>query len=332
MEWTKSLSWMIGLVFCLIMCGSCGEYESVNEVEQTSLPEIITAEEALAIAEADGTDLEAVTYVDMVPYDRYGTEDFTMVWGVTEVLLDDEVLETYIDPYDGFVLAVEPPHEGLMARLVEIGADQVAEDDSLIRGSSPNTYESFPWGWQLPFENSRGVMTYGYGNYYTGTRSPYTHKRQIQYSTDWDPGNAGHSVYAPSSGWVMDNAYRGGFGYQLIVAGNCASGSCSNGGWGYRYLWRLSHFQSVSPAHPGWWIPKGYRVGAMGSTGNSSGPHIHFTAYRGTYIGSGNISGSSKPINHWPSYNDGLCHGALNSYNFWDSSYDYVSTGSNGCP
>lgn len=323
MERIKSL-WLIGLVFSLIFCASCGEYEPANETEQADLPDIIAAEEAVAIAEANGIDLEAMTYVDMVPYDGEGDNDFVLVWGITEILPDGTVWETYIDPYDGVVLASEPPHPGLLARLAELGKDRLTGDGSIMRGSAPDTYESFPWGWQLPFESSSGAMTNGYNR--------YTHKGSIYYSTDWDPGNCGHAVYAPSSGWVMNNSSLSGWGYQLVVSGKCAASSCANGGYGYRYLWRLAHFQEVSTVRPGWWISKGYYVGKMGNTGTSTGCHIHFTAYRGTYTSNGNISGSSLPINHWPGTNDSLCNGSLNGYDFWDASYDYAATGSEGCP
>lgn len=281
--------------------------------------DFLALDQVQSIARASGVELTRVTYVDLVPYDVEGAGHFTLVWGLTEVLGDGTLLETYIDPQSGDLLGQEAPHAGLLARIRELGADKTTPD-----GSSPDTYESFPWGWQLPYINGTGYMTQGYNR--------GTHTGSLYYSTDWDPGNCGHPVYAPSSGWVMDNASRGGWGYNLVVSGACASGTCSTGGGGYRYIWRLAHFQSTPVVKPGWWVAKNQLVGYMGTTGTSTACHIHYMAYRGTYAGSGNVSGETVPINKWPGSSDSICGGKLAGYNFSDATMDTVKTGSSGCP
>lgn len=291
----------------------------VSDPADDEAEEMVPMEKIRAVAESAGVEFTRATYIDMVPFDEDGDNDFLLVWGITEVLPDGSLDETYIDPYTAEVLAQEPPHAGLMAHIVDIGADRI-----VAWGSSADTYESFPWGWQLPFESATGVMTQGYNR--------GTHTGSINYSTDWDPGSCGFDVAAPSSGWVMNNSYLSGWGYQTVVAGNCASGTCTSGGWGTRYLWRLAHFQATALVTPGWWIEQGRQVGDMGTTGTSTGCHIHMTAYRGTYTGSGNISGSALPIEDWPASGDSICGGDLASYNFSDATSDSVTTDSSGCP
>lgn len=279
----------------------------------------VTLEKALATALAHGVDPSRVTYQDSVPFDTTGEGDFELVFGFTEVLTDGSLRETYIDPYDASFLAQEAPHAGLEARIREIGADDVRS-----WGTTPETYDSFPWGWALPFKSATGVMTQGYGGSYSHTSS------SIWYSTDWDPGACGLSVVSPTSGWVVYRGYSSSYGNQVIVAGNCASGTCTYGGGGNRYTYRIGHLQSTSSVVPGWWVAKGTEVGKMGTTGYSTGCHIHMTAYRGTVSGS-TITGESLPINKWPSTADSICSSKFTGYNFGDSTYDYVTVGSSGC-
>lgn len=278
---------------------------------------ILSEADALAVAYEAGVQEERVVYVDLVPYDGDRDDDFVLVWGVTEGLSNGSLWETYIDPYDGGVLAQEAPHPGLQARIEDL------QRGSGTLGATVDTYESFPWGWQLPFESSTGYMTNGYGRgYHTGSDT---------YATDWDPGACGHTVYAPASGWVMSNSSVTGYGNQLIVAGKCRAASCRTGGWDSRYLFRLAHLEETSTVTPGWWIAKGTDIGDMGNTGYSTACHIHFSVYQGSYSG-GSISGSSVPINRWPSSSDSICDGALASKSFSDSTMDTVTTGSGGCP
>lgn len=279
------------------------------------------------MAQTHGVNGAKITYVDMVPYDADGDNDFVLVWGVTEVMDGGNILETYIDPVSGEILNQDVPHEGLLARIKELGAH---DPQFWALAATPGDYgdaENYPWGWQLPFANSSAILTCGYGcNKHTG--SSY-------YSTDWDPGNTGHPVYAPASGWVMYTTKHSAWGYQAVIAGRCATSTCDWGGYGYRYLYRLAHFNEQSNVVPGWWIYKGSQVGKMGSTGDSTGAHIHMTIYRGYYKGSGTISGETLPISNWPGSNDSICNNAFQDeyqFNFYGGGtrdFGYVSA--NGC-
>ena len=288
----------------------------LDPIDEDFVP--LSLEEARWVAESAGLEIDRVVHEGQVPFDGDGDGDFAMVWGFTELTDAQDLLTTFVDPGTAEILARVEPHEGLRDFLTQIGAD-----DPEARGTTPNTYESFPWGWKMPFKSSTGVMTRGYNR--------ATHSGSIYYSTDWDPGNCGHDVFAPASGWVMNTARLGSWGNQIVIAGQCVGG-CSNGGWGQRYLVRLAHFQAVPLVRPGWWVAQGRHVSDMGTTGNSTGCHIHQTVYRGRYTGNGNISGSSLPIDDWPSAGSSVCNGAIANRNFWDAAYDYVSVNGSGCP
>lgn len=84
-----------------------------------------------------------------------------------------------------------------------------------------------------------------------------------------DLGTAtGTPIYAADGGTVVEAGWSGvGYGqYVLIDHGN-----------GYRTLY--AHMSTIL-AHLGQKVAKGQKIGLVGSTGNSTGPHLHFEIYR----------------------------------------------------
>ena len=127
------------------------------------------------------------------------------------------------------------------------------------QGSKPT---SVPYS---PFKGSTGrpVITSGYG-----WRYGRMHKG---YDIEADPGTP---VYAYFPGVVIVNDY-------------------DSGGWGYYVKWKDSvygqthlygHLQSKSPIPVGQKFDQGALLGRVGSTGRSTGPHLHWE------IGNGNIN------------------------------------------
>ena len=101
----------------------------------------------------------------------------------------------------------------------------------------------------------------------TGAITQYFHKGHLAI----DIGNAeGTPVYAADSGTVTLAAWSGGLGNAVRI----------NHGNGY--VTTYGHFSRISVSN-GDWVARGQQIGLMGSTGNSTGPHVHFviTLYGG---------------------------------------------------
>lgn len=150
-----------------------------------------------------------------------------------------------------------------------------------------NDYNSFPWGFNLPFKGC-WKMTCGYGC--------YMHKNQEYYSTDWATSDCNKEVLAPGAGWVLFAGWKNDYGNTVLIEAGPTGLSD-----GRRYIYRISHLSRIDVV-AGWWLPKGWRIGLHGMTGNATGCHIHWTVYRGFYIGYGNVNGWSFP----PSFSTGV--------------------------
>jgi len=81
------------------------------------------------------------------------------------------------------------------------------------------------------------------------------------------PAPVGTPVVAVAPGRVLEVGRRGGYGLEVVVE--------HDGGWRTRY----AHLSSTQVS-PGERIARGDRLGSVGSTGRSTGPHLHFEALR----------------------------------------------------
>lgn len=85
-------------------------------------------------------------------------------------------------------------------------------------------------------------------------------------------GPVGTNIYAADSGWVELAGWSNvGYGYHVIV----------NHGNGFRSLYAHMSAFYVSPGQT---VVKGQVIGAIGSTGRSTGPHLHFEIRQGGYL------------------------------------------------
>jgi murein DD-endopeptidase MepM/ murein hydrolase activator NlpD len=108
-----------------------------------------------------------------------------------------------------------------------------------------------------------GVVTSGYGN----RRDPFNPSR-FQFHNGIDiRGHRGDPVRAAMAGRVSRVGWDNGFGNYIII----------NHHSGYRTLY--AHL-SVVRTRTGAYVAQGERIGDVGSTGQSTGPHLHFTVYR----------------------------------------------------
>ncbi|MFA5248207.1 MAG: M23 family metallopeptidase [Patescibacteria group bacterium] len=184
--------------------------------------------------------------------------------------------------------------------------------------ATTNVYNSFPWNWHLPYVGN-AYVTQGYnGDCWTVPGKPPTHVGSMVNAVDFASGGAssGSPVKACAAGWVKFAGWasgsNNGFGNQVIIeAGPTGQSSPYQNN---KYIYRVAHMNSVSVT-AGWWVERGQILGYVGTTGASTGPHIHFEVKRGTYPGYGGISGESFP----PSF-----AGGIDSYNgtcgYWAAS------------
>lgn len=111
-----------------------------------------------------------------------------------------------------------------------------------------------PSGW--PIEGGWISSNYGLRT------DPFTGRRAQHYGMDF-AGRDGSGVLAVAAGVVTEAKAR--FGYGNLVEINHGNG----------YVTRYGHNKSVS-VKVGDRVRKGQRIASMGSTGRSTGPHVHF--------------------------------------------------------
>ncbi|MDX2605702.1 transglycosylase family protein [Streptomyces caniscabiei] len=87
------------------------------------------------------------------------------------------------------------------------------------------------------------------------------------------PVSTGSTVKSVASGEVVTSGWGGSFGYQVVI--RHADG---------RYT-QYAHLSAIS-VKAGQSVSAGQRIGRSGSTGNSSGPHLHFEVRTGPGFGS----------------------------------------------
>jgi murein DD-endopeptidase MepM/ murein hydrolase activator NlpD len=110
-----------------------------------------------------------------------------------------------------------------------------------------------------------------------GTGTPY-HAAGSSWSKGYHTGvdfpvPTGTSVKSVGSGSVVTAGWGGSFGYQVVVRHGDG-----------RYT-QYAHLSAIS-VKPGQSVVSGQRIGRSGSTGNSTGPHLHFEVRTGPGFGS----------------------------------------------
>jgi len=150
----------------------------------------------------------------------------------------------------------------------EIFSDTVAYNTRLfIPGARMNWVERQEINGDLFIWPVRGRITSGFGF----RRCPFTGVRQFHTGIDIG-APTGTPVRAAMAGRVARVGYDRVFGNTVVI----------NHHSGYRTLY--AHL-SVIRVRPGANVQTGERIGDVGSTGLSTGPHLHFTVYRhGTMV------------------------------------------------
>ncbi|MEA2101934.1 MAG: M23 family metallopeptidase [Thermodesulfobacteriota bacterium] len=93
-------------------------------------------------------------------------------------------------------------------------------------------------------------------------KSPFTGRREFHKGTDI-AARKGTPVYAPADGIVTSYGRNGGYGNLLVI------------NHGYGLVSRYGHLSKTN-VHPGQQVARGDNVAFIGSTGRSTGPHLHY--------------------------------------------------------
>jgi len=108
----------------------------------------------------------------------------------------------------------------------------------------------------------QGWLSSGFG----WRNDPFTHKRAFHYGIDisapW-----GTSIRAAAQGKVTSAGWNDGYGLTIEI----------NNGYGYVTIY--GHLSKIL-VKKGAWVNKGDIIGRLGSTGRSTGPHLHFEVHR----------------------------------------------------
>jgi len=104
----------------------------------------------------------------------------------------------------------------------------------------------------------RGILTDGFG----GRSDPFTGEQGTHNAIDISSA-VGQPVRAPADGIVVKAEWANGYGNVIYLA------------HGYGYSTRYGHLSSYA-VQPGQRIKRGDVIGYVGSTGRSTGPHLHY--------------------------------------------------------
>ena len=187
-----------------------------------------------------------------------------------QIILDlENDLENRQAEYEAIMAAEDAANATIDKLVAELEAQRAAEAAAAAAaagggsgGGSANASGSFLWP----------VASYVYVSSRFGLRvHPITGKTKSHTGIDI-ASNQGTAVYASDGGTVTLAGWNGGYG-------NCIMIDHGNG-----YVTLYGHLSSISVS-VGQTVSQGATIGAVGSTGNSTGPHLHFEVLKnGTRI------------------------------------------------
>lgn len=115
---------------------------------------------------------------------------------------------------------------------------------------------------RTPIKNGR----YYFSSYYGWRKNPFTGARTFHGGIDL-AANTGTPVYAALEGKVVEAGYNNTYGNYVVISHHS----------GYRTLY--GHLSSINTKR-GRYVYTNTKIGAVGSTGMSTGPHLHFAVYK----------------------------------------------------
>ncbi len=167
-------------------------------------------------------------------------------------------MESKVNQINNLIGKLEQNTAEYQAAIAKIKADQEAYDRSLASKASQsgskgdgNVNSS---GWSFPLK----------GRYYVSQHYGNNGHKGVDLA-----GCGGQPVYAVAAGKVLSAEYHYSWGYNVLI-------DHGNGIW-TRYAHMVAGSLSV---RAGQQISAGQQLGIVGSTGNSTGPHLHFEVWR----------------------------------------------------
>lgn len=193
-----------------------------------------------------------------IPYDTVRTNTDTLMKGITKTTREGEV---GIDRVTELVSYVD----GIRVSAEEVSRERIKDpvDEEVSVGT--RSVAGLPGG---TIVQGSGSMAWPVDGLYQ-ISSPYGYRwGRFHSGVDISGGGAyGHVIRAAESGTVEYAGYDGDYGYNIII----------NHGSGLKT--RYAHCSSLGVSY-GEYVEKGQAIGRVGSTGNSTGPHLHFEVYK----------------------------------------------------
>jgi murein DD-endopeptidase MepM/ murein hydrolase activator NlpD len=175
---------------------------------------------------------------------------------IEELLAEQTQIKKYLEEKEKEFLEKEDELEEQAKQL---------EDDliALILESHGRGFTYFDGTWVYPVNNPVVVSPYGMRFH------PIFHVWRMHYGTDFR-APCGVPIYSAADGWVEWTKYLYGYGNQVLV---------NHGEYeGTSYMSSYNHLSSFAVT-PGDYVVRGQVVAYSGTTGNSTGCHLHFELY-----------------------------------------------------
>jgi murein DD-endopeptidase MepM/ murein hydrolase activator NlpD len=169
-------------------------------------------------------------------------------------------LKTQMQQVDALIEDLVENQEELAAAYAAAEREQKkvnAEIDRIIASQAKTVYVGGDFTWPLP-------SSYSKINSYFGMRLHPVLKVEKMHTGIDLPAPRGTNIYAANAGTVILNAYNKGYGNYIVV----------DHGGGKSTLY--AHMSKTSPIGVGKKVSKGDVIGSVGSTGYSTGNHLHF--------------------------------------------------------
>lgn len=160
-----------------------------------------------------------------------------------EKLINGEIV--YVEPKDKQIIKNSVP------KIIKKGSKYIPTVGSLTN-----------WGWPT---DSGWTLSSGY----IYRNSPLGKGRELHTGLDISGTGYGSNIYATNNGVVMIAEYHYSYGNYVVINHN-------NG-----YMTLYAHMSKIA-AKVGATVAKGDVIGYVGSTGDSTGPHVHYEVWQGT--------------------------------------------------
>lgn len=110
----------------------------------------------------------------------------------------------------------------------------------------------------MPLNIKNYTMASGYGSRMDPVYGTHEFHAGIDFASE-----QGVAVFATAAGVVKEAGWHGGYGNSIDID------------HGYNYLTRYAHLSAID-VRPGQYVQRGEKIGEVGSTGKSTGPHLHY--------------------------------------------------------